>query len=321
MIILNILLLIVGFIALVKGADIFVEGSSNLAKALKIPTLIIGLTIVAFGTSAPECAVSVIASLKGNSDIAIGNVVGSCICNTLLVLGIAGLFGNLACKKKIIERDFTYSILSNIILIIMCSAAIFANNSIKEISRTNGALLICFLIIYVYSLLMDAKNTIRNNKEKNKEETLYKLTFKDILFIILGLIGIVGGGELVVNNATSIAKIIGISDRVIALTVVAVGTSLPEIVTSVIAVKKGENDIALGNVIGSNIFNIFMILGLSSIAKPLTYTLDSYIDMIIMLAASILVFVLFSIKKKLSKKECIVLLILYIAYIGYLMIR
>lgn len=321
MIILNILLLIVGFIALVKGADIFVEGSSNLAKALKIPTLIIGLTIVAFGTSAPECAVSVIASLKGNSDIAIGNVVGSCICNTLLVLGIAGLFGNLACKKKIIERDFTYSILSNIILIIMCSAAIFANNSIKEISRTNGALLICFLIIYVYSLLMDAKNTIRNNKEKNNEETLYKLTFKDILFIILGLIGIVGGGELVVNNATSIAKIIGISDRVIALTVVAVGTSLPEIVTSVIAVKKGENDIALGNVIGSNIFNIFMILGLSSIAKPLTYTLDSYIDMIIMLAASILVFVLFSIKKKLSKKECIVLLISYIAYIGYLMIR
>lgn len=321
MIILNILLLIVGFIALVKGADIFVEGSSNLAKALKIPTLIIGLTIVAFGTSAPECAVSVIASLKGNSDIAIGNVVGSCICNTLLVLGIAGLFGNLACKKKIIERDFTYSILSNIILIIMCSAAIFANNSIKEISRTNGALLICFLIIYVYYLLMDAKNTIRNNKEKNKEETLYKLTFKDILFIILGLIGIVGGGELVVNNATSIAKIIGISDRVIALTVVAVGTSLPEIVTSVIAVKKGENDIALGNVIGSNIFNIFMILGLSSIAKPLTYTLDSYIDMIIMLAASILVFVLFSIKKKLSKKECIFLLISYIAYIGYLMIR
>lgn len=321
MIILNILLLILGFFALVKGADMFVDGSSNLAKALKIPTLIIGLTIVAFGTSAPECAVSVIASLKGNSDIAIGNVVGSCICNTLLVLGIAGLFGNLACKKKIIERDFTYSILSNIILIIMCSAAVFANNSVKIISRTNGALLICFLLIYVYSLVIDAKASIRNNKEASKDENSYKLKFKDVLFILIGLIGIVGGGELVVNNATSIAKVIGITDRVIALTVVAVGTSLPEIVTSVIAVKKGENDIALGNVIGSNIFNIFMILGLSSLVKPLTYTTSSYIDMIIMLASSILVFILFSIKKKLTKKECIFLLMCYTAYIAYLMVR
>lgn len=321
MIIINIFLLVLGFIALVKGADMFVDGSSNLAKALKIPTLIIGLTIVAFGTSAPECAVSVIASLKGNSDIAIGNVVGSCICNTLLVLGIAGLFGNLACKKKIIERDFTYSILSNIILIIICSAAVFANNPVKIISRTNGALLICFLIIYVYSLVIDAKASIKNNKEASKDENSYKLKFKDILFILIGLIGIVGGGELVVNNATSIAKVIGITDRVIALTVVAVGTSLPEIVTSVIAVKKGENDIALGNVIGSNIFNIFMILGLSSLVKPLTYTTSSYIDMIIMLASSILVFILFSIKKKLTKKECIILLMCYTTYIAYLMVR
>lgn len=317
MIALNILLLVVGFVVLVKGADCFVEGSSNLAKALGVSTLIIGLTVVAFGTSAPECAVSAIASFKGNSDISIGNVVGSNICNLLLVLGSAGLFGNLVCKKKIIERDVMYSLMSYVVLIIMCLSPMLMGNETGIISRTNGALLLCFLIIYVYSLVIEAKSS---RKEKQPEEKR-KLTFKDIIFIVLGLVAIVGGGELVVNSAKEIAREIGISDRVIALTIVAIGTSLPELVTAVMAVKKGEHDMAIGNVIGSNIFNIFMILGLSATINPLVFNVSSFIDMLIMFVAGISIFLLLTFRKKIDRKGSILLLSLYIAYMIFLAVR
>lgn len=317
MIALNILLLVIGFVVLVKGADCFVEGSSNLAKALGVSTLIIGLTVVAFGTSAPELAVSAIASFKGNSDISIGNVVGSNICNLLLVLGSAGLFGNLVCKKKIVERDFMYSLMSYAVLIIMCLSPMLMGNFDGTITRTYGALLLCFLIIYVYSLVIEAKSS---RKEKQDEEKR-KLTFKDVIYIVLGLVAIIGGGELVVNSAKAIASEIGISDSVIALTIVAIGTSLPELVTSVMAVKKGEHEMAIGNVIGSNIFNIFMILGVSSIINPLKYNLVSFIDMILMAASGIVVFLLLNFRKKIDKKGSILLLTLYIAYMIFLAVR
>ena len=274
MIFLEILLLVVGFVLLVKGADAFVDGCSNVAKALGIPSLIIGLTIVAFGTSAPELAVSLIASFKGNSAISVGNVVGSNICNMLLVLGTTSLFATLNCKRKLVTRDFVYLFLSYVALFIISVGTYIESGKVGTINRVNGLLLVCFLGIYMYSLLGDAKGNMK--KEENSRE---KVTFKEILFIIIGLIAIVGGGELVVNSATAIAKIIGISDSVIALTVVAVGTSLPELVTSVVAAKKGEDDIAIGNVIGSNIFNILMILGFSSIVNPLTISYNSLIDM------------------------------------------
>lgn len=313
MIVVEIILLIIGFILLVKGADGFVDGCSNLASAIGIPSLIIGLTVVAFGTSAPELAVSAIASLKGNSAISVGNVVGSNICNMFLVLGATSLFGNLHCKRKIISRDFIYLFLSYITLFII-SLGTYLNTGKGYINRVDGLLLLCFLAIYIYSLIVDAKGNMKKEKHKN-------ITFKDILFIIIGLFAIIGGGELVVNSAKAIAKFIGISDSVIALTVVAIGTSLPELVTSIVSIKKGEDDIAIGNVIGSNIFNILMILGVSSTINTLTLGFDSLIDMIVMLFGAILVFS-FNLKdQKITKNRGIILLIIYFIYVAYLFVR
>ena len=294
MIFLEILLLVVGFVLLVKGADAFVDGCSNVAKALGIPSLIIGLTIVAFGTSAPELAVSLIASFKGNSAISVGNVVGSNICNMLLVLGATSLFATLNCKRKLVTRDFVYLFLSYVALFIISVGTYIESGKVG---------------IYMYSLLGDAKGNMK--KEENSRE---KVTFKEILFIIIGLIAIVSGGELVVNSATAIAKIIGISDSVIALTVVAVGTSLPELVTSVVAAKKGEDDIAIGNVIGSNIFNILIV-------NPLTISYNSLIDMIVMVIAGILVYGFVLKDQKITKTRGIFMLILYFSYVGYLLVR
>lgn len=316
MIFLQITLLIIGFTLLVKGADAFVDGCSSLAKAFGIPSLIIGLTIVAFGTSAPELAVSLVAAFKGNSAISVGNVVGSNICNMLLVLGGASLFGKLYYKKKVVERDYFYLLISYFALLIISFGTFNQKTEAGIINRVDGLLLLCFLGVYVYSLIMDTKKEI-----KKQEKTKERITFKKILFIIIGLIAIIGGGELVVNSATTIAKIIGLSDSVIALTIVAVGTSLPELVTSVVAVKKGESDLAIGNVIGSNIFNIFLILGLSATVNSLTISFTSLIDMLVMFAAGLLVYSFTLKDQKVTKQRGIVLLVFYFAYVGYLLVR
>ena len=316
MIFLQITLLIIGFTLLVKGADAFVDGCSSLAKAFGIPSLIIGLTIVAFGTSAPELAVSLVAAFKGNSAISVGNVVGSNICNMLLVLGGASLFGKLYYKKKVVERDYFYLLISYFALLIISFGTFNQKSEAGIINRVDGLLLLCFLGVYVYSLIMDTKKEI-----KKQEKTKERITFKKILFIIIGLIAIIGGGELVVNSATTIAKIIGLSDSVIALTIVAVGTSLPELVTSVVAVKKGESDLAIGNVIGSNIFNIFLILGLSATVNSLTISFSSLIDMLVMLGAGLLVYGFTLKDQKITKQRGIVLLVFYFAYVGYLLVR
>ena len=316
MIFLQITLLIIGFTLLVKGADAFVDGCSSLAKAFGIPSLIIGLTIVAFGTSAPELAVSLVAAFKGNSAISVGNVVGSNICNMLLVLGGASLFGKLYYKKKVVERDYFYLLISYFALLIISFGTFNQKTEAGIINRVDGLLLLCFLGVYVYSLIMDTKKEI-----KKQEKTKERITFKKILFIIIGLIAIIGGGELVVDSATGIAKIIGLSDSVIALTIVAVGTSLPELVTSVVAVKKGESDLAIGNVIGSNIFNIFLILGLSATVNSLTISFSSLIDMLVMLGAGLLVYGFTLKDQKITKQRGIVLLVFYFAYVGYLLVR
>jgi len=313
--VISVIILIVGFIALIKCADMFVDGCSNIAKAFGIPSLVIGLTIVAFGTSAPEAAVSVTASLQGNSDITIGNVIGSNICNLLLVLGFSGLFGSLKAKNEIITRDFLYSLLSYLVLFILTWGAFYHNRDISIINRTSGAILLCFLGIYVYALLMNAKKNIKEKTIKTK------FSFKDVIFIIIGLAGIIIGGQMVVNGATSIASKIGISDNLIALTIVAIGTSLPELVTSVMATKKGETDIAIGNVIGSNIFNIFFILGLSSIANPLTLGMETFIDIIIMLIIGVLVYFLVLKNNRIGYKKGMLMLALYAVYTTYIIIR
>ena len=311
----SIIWIIIGFILLIKCADIFVDGCSNVAKALGIPSLIIGLTIVAFGTSAPEAAVSVVASLKGMNDISLGNVVGSNICNLLLVLGVSGLSGCLVAKKKIVTRDFVYAIFSSIVMIIM-SFGYFTNGGSKGIiDRTDGLILLCFLGIYLYVLICDAIKTAKKKEEKKKFE------IKDIFYIIIGIIGIVLGGQIVVNNAVLIAKMLKVSQNVIALTIVAIGTSLPELVTSVVAAHKGESDIAIGNVVGSNIFNVFFILGLASVISPITYGIESFIDIIIMFFSSILVYILTLKNFRIGNKKGIILLSMYIIYIIYILIR
>ena len=309
------LLIIIGMIILIKSADIFVEGSSNVAKSLGIPSLIIGLTIVAFGTSAPEAAVSVTASIKGMNEISLGNVVGSNICNLLLVLGVSGLFGSLTAKRKVITRDFIYAIFASIVLFIL-SLEYFVNKSPKGIiTRTNGLILLCFLAIYMYALIGDAIKSSRTKEEKTK------FKFINIIYIIVGIIGIILGGQIVVNSATDIAKMLHISQNIIALTIIAIGTSLPELVTSLVAAKKKEADIAIGNVVGSNIFNIFFILGLSSSISPITYRMESFIDIVIMMLSSIIVYLLTLKNYRIGNKKGIILLIMYACYMTYILVR
>ena len=311
----SIILIVIGLILLIKCADWFVDGCSNVAKSLGIPSLIIGLTIVAFGTSAPEAAVSITASLKGMNDISLGNAIGSNLCNLLLVLGVSGLFGCLTAKRKIITRDFIYAIFSSIVLFIL-SFGFFLNGETKGVlTKTNGLILLCFLGIYLYALVGDALRSVRTSEEKTKFNP------KDILLIIVGIAGIILGGQLVVNSATDIANMLNVSQNVIALTIVAIGTSLPELVTSVVASKKGEVDIAIGNVVGSNIFNVFFILGLSSAISPITFGFESFIDIIVTLLASILVYSLLLINKRIGNKKGIILLACYAIYMVYILIR
>lgn len=311
----NYILLILGFVLLVKCADIFVDGSSNLAKALKVPTLIIGLTIVAFGTSAPEAAVSVTSSLKGQNDMALGNVVGSNICNLLLVLGVSSLFNPLKAKKQIILKDFLFCLLSFLVLFVMVAGPFFLGEDLGVLSRSDGLVLICFLAVYLYSLIL---NINRNDMKKVEER---KFSIKDIICIIVGIAGIILGGNLVVNSATKIAADFGVSEGLIALTVVAIGTSLPELVTSVVAAKKGETDIAIGNVIGSCIFNICFILGVSGSIKSIVIGFDSIIDILFMGLSGLIVY-LFSIKnKRIGAFKGLIMIGMYVLYTIYIIAR
>ena len=313
----SIVLIIIGLILLIKCADLFVDGCSNVAKALGIPSLIIGLTIVAFGTSAPEAAVSVTASIKGMNDISLGNVVGSNICNLLLVLGISGLGGCLTAKRKIITRDFVYAIFSSIVMFILSFTFFIGKTktSTGVIDRVDGLILLCFLGIYLYALIGDAVKSARAKEEKGE------FSFKDIIYILIGITGIVLGGQLVVNSAKDIAEMLNVSQNVIALTIVAIGTSLPELVTSAIAARKGESDIAIGNVVGSNIFNIFFILGLSATISPITYGFESFIDIIIMLVSSVMVYILTLKNFRIGNKKGLILLGTYALYMIYILMR
>ncbi len=313
----SIIVIIIGMVLLIKCADIFVDGSSNVAKSLGVPSLLIGLTIVAFGTSAPEAAVSVTASIKGMNDISLGNVVGSNICNLLLVLGFSGLFGTLKAKRKIVTRDFVYAIFSGIVMLILSFGFFLSGGTNGILTRTDGLILLCFFSIYLYALIGEA---IRSSSKMKKEKCI-EFNMKDLGRIIIGIFGIIIGGQLVVNSATSLAEMFNVSQNVIALTVVAIGTSLPELVTSIVAAKKGETDIAIGNVVGSNIFNIFFILGLSSSVSPISYGLNSFIDIIIMLVASIVVYLLTLYHQRIGNKKGVLLLSSYALYMIYILMR
>lgn len=313
-----IILLIVGFILLIKGADIFVDGASSLAENFKVPKMIIALTIVAFGTSAPELAVSIKATLSNNSDIVLGNVVGSNILNILLILGVSSLFRSMSVKDNTVNKEIPITILISTLLMVLCFDNLFDKTAINMISRTDGITIILFFTIFIYYLF----SSIKENKEKNKDDSKpkYNLLISFIL-LLLGLAGIVFGSNFVVDNASNIAKVIGVSDKMIALTIVALGTSLPELVTSIMAARKGENDIAIGNVIGSNIFNIGIVIGVpSTFIGAVSAISFNYIDMLVMVGSAILLFILTFKNRKIGKVQGIIMLLLFLVYYSYVIL-
>ena len=317
--IISILLLILGFVFLIKGADIFVDGASNLAQNFKIPKIIIGLTIVAFGTSAPELAVSIKANLSGSSDIVLGNVVGSNILNILLILGLSGLFSAMSVKDDTVKKEIPFTILFSSLLMVLSFDNMFDKNISNVITRTDGIVILLFFIIFIYYLVTVMINNRKKEKE-NEEKPKYNILLS-IVFTILGLIGIVFGSNFVVDNAVEIAKTLNVSEKMISLTIVAFGTSLPELVTSVQASRKKENDIAIGNIIGSNIFNIGMVVGIpSAFIGQVTVGAFNYIDMFTMIISAILLFLLTFKNRKLGRFEGIVMLIIFAFYYTHVII-
>ena len=322
--VLNIILLVAGFVALVKGADLFVDGSSSIAAIFKVPSVIIGLTIVALGTSAPELAVSTSAALKGSNEIALSNVVGSNIFNLLMVLGVCAVIKPLPITKVIKKRDFPLSIvvtaaLFGVLALQMIGkvdfGAVKMSDNVSEVSRIIGISLLVLFIIYIVLLIISA---IKNKTEGEPTKTMSPL--KSILFIIIGLALIIAGGQFVVNSAKFIAAAFGMSETLIGLTVVAFGTSLPELVTSIVASRKGENELAVGNVVGSNIFNMMFILGISAALHPITVNFACMTDFAILIVASIMVFI-FALNNKITRAEGIVMILFYIASVVFAAVR
>lgn len=312
------IILIIGFILLIKGADIFVDGASNIAKKFGIPSIIVGLTIVSLGTSAPELAVSLIASLEGSNGITIGNVLGSNIFNTLIVLGLTSIIMPIIIKKSIIFKDYIVNVIVTIVLLILTFGRTLLNNE-PGLTRVSGIILLIGCIGYTIYLIKSAKDGNDNNG--NEEINIFSSSIK----IIIGIIGIILGGNLVVNSASDIAYSFGLSDKLVGLTIVAMGTSLPELVTSMIAAIKGENDIAIGNVLGSNIFNILLILGVSSTINPIVISSSLLVDIVFLIVISVIlgIFMFKGKKEKLSlgRVEGLILVLLYISYIAYIIFR
>lgn len=309
---LNILLLIVGMVLLIKGADFFVDGSSSVAKKLKIPSLVIGLTLVSMGTSAPEASVSITSSINGLSDISLGNIIGSNIFNLLIVMGVSLLFVPIFVSKETLIFEFPFVILITSLLALFSFVI-----SPQEISRIEGLILLALFIFYLVFIILRAK------KNPDKEEELPKEIswFKSIAFIVLGLLGVILGGNWVVSSSSFIAKQLGMSDALVGLTIVAIGTSLPELVTSFVAAKKGENEIALGNVLGSNIFNILFVLGLSSTISPLQIKENIVVDVVFCIVMTVVVLIISLKKKELKKLSGVLFISLYILYFVYIILR
>ncbi|HBJ2620621.1 calcium/sodium antiporter [Clostridium botulinum] len=328
----NYIILLLGFVLLIKGADIFVDGASVIAKKLGIPAVIVGLTIVSLGTSAPELAVSLISSLNGSNEIAIGNVIGSNIFNTLMVLGTTAIVLPLIIKKETVKNDFLVNTSVTILLFLFTFDSLFMSDT-NIISRLDGLILILICIFYVVVLIKKAKKM--PNEDLNEDTTELKNSLVDnnievnilhkVIFMIIGVAGIVVGGNLVVDSATNIAYSLGMSEKLVGLTIVAAGTSLPELVTSIVAALKGENDIALGNVLGSNIFNILLILGLSSLISPIHVSQALMTDFIYLIVINLLliglVFFNKAKEKKLTRIEGFLLVGLYLSYMAYIIIR
>jgi len=316
-----IVLFIAGLALLIKGADWLVDGASALAKKFGIPSLIIGLTIVAFGTSAPELIVSLIAVIGGNTGTAFGNVIGSNISNLLLILGASALIATPKIKSSTIWREIPFSLLAVIVLLVVSNDLIIDHLSISSLTRVDGLVLLLFFIIFVYYIVEAAR---RNKAEMGESLEIVRMNSKKIFFLItIGALGLFIGGKWVVDGAVFIAQSLGVSDFLIGATVIAIGTSLPEFVTSIQSVRKNDLDLAVGNIIGSNIFNIFWILGLTSLIAPVEIPSNINFDIIFLGLATLLLFIFMFLGKKyqLEKYQAVIFIIMYISYIGVIILR
>ncbi len=329
-ILLALLYLVVGFVFLIKGADMFVDGSSNIAKLLKVPSIIIGLTVVALGTSLPEASVSISSAVAGQNALAISNVVGSNIFNTLVVLGASALIKPVKVQIDSVKKEIPFSILCTIAL--LCSLVLGVGTAISAeggeemttytLGRIGGAVLLALFAFYMYWQIGSALKARKSGEIEEEEDEGKKISpVKSIIFIIIGIAAIILGGNLVVNGASTIAEKLGMSQTLIGMTIVAVGTSLPELVTSMVAAKKGESDLALGNAIGSNIFNIVFILGSSALISPMTVDILAVIDTIAVIAVSALCLAFSASGKKISRTEGGIMVASYIAYLVYMCVR
>ena len=305
---------IIGFVLLVKGADFFVEGSGSVAKKFNVPVFIIGMTIVAMGTSAPECAVSISASLHGNNGMAISNVIGSNIFNLLVVCGVCALFQPLEIKKETLKREFPFSALVAVIIGIMGLIGM-------KVGHVDGIILVVLFAVFLYAMVRIAKNTRKAGEVVEEEEIKDLPLWKCLVFIGGGLVAIVIGGQVVVNCSETIARGFGLSETLIGLTICSIGTSLPELVTSVVAAKKNQAGMALGNVIGSNIFNILLVGGLASAISPIAMNMNNLIDIVILVIVSVYIMALVWKKQLLTRAGGVSMLVVYAAYMVYICVR
>ena len=314
--------LIIGFILLIKGADFFVEGASSVAKMLKVPSLIIGMTIVAMGTSLPETSVSIAASMNNQNTLAVSNVVGSNIFNLMVVLGVCAVITELKVSKDVLKRDYPFSVLCAILLLV---AGVIG----MTLGRMDGIIFLVIFAIFIFYLIKSALDARKSGeiseKEREMNEEMEEMedlpVWKCILYIIGGAIAIKYGGDWVVDSASVIATSFGISATLVGLTICSVGTSLPELVTSIVAARKNELDMAVGNVVGSNVFNILMVLGIAATVSPIAFLTENIIDIVVLLVFSLITWVLCVTQKKLSKKEGILMLTLYVIYLVYICVR
>lgn len=311
--------LIAGFALLVKGADLFVDGACTLAEKLKIPAYIVGLTVVAFGTSLPEAAVSITASIQNRNSIAIGNIIGSNIFNTLMVLGFSALFAPILVQKNILKRDLPFCLEITALLLVLI---LTMNNGIPALTRFDGVVLLVIFVTFMIGSIMAGKKEAKRNAALPSEKEAEMPMWKCLLFITAGLAGVIVGGQFTVSGATSMAEMLGMSETVIGLTVVAIGTSLPELVTSIVAARKHQNDIAIGNVIGSNIFNILFILGMSAAINTIEPGGNTVVvDVCVLLAVMAFIYLFLLFKKKLELPAGLVMIGMYLVYTAYLLVR
>lgn len=318
---LAILFLVIGFVFLVKGADIFVEGSSSIAKKFKVPSIIIGLTIVAMGTSLPEAAVSVTASIADKNALAVSNVIGSNIFNLMMVIGVCAIMTPVAVNKATLKRDFPFSVICAILLLAL---GVIGPMSLGHADGVIFLILfVGFIGLMIHSAMKASKegNAIASEEIEAAEEIQIMPVWKSLLFIVIGAVGIILGGDVVVDSASNIAAKFGMSQTLIGLTIVSVGTSLPELVTSIVAARKNEVDMALGNAIGSNVFNILFVLGIAGAISPMAFLNENVIDIVILLVFSLIVWLFAWTKKEIKRGEGLIMVLLYVLYVVYICMR